>query len=189
MSRFVIPTALLALAVPLAACGGFDCNFPDYEFVEDTLILRAEPEPSDTLTVVFELEEGGVAQNVWVGLGAQTPGVSSTSQSEVVLRAEFSDYEAERVPPLSAQAAGDTLFVVPSAFAETLAAAPLCAQGDGIVQPVCSLAPPNLQLFVIGTNAPEGVRAVRYLTRDASGRLAPLRSAPQTDAPARTARG
>ena len=175
---------LFALVLPLASCG-FDCNFPDYVTVEERQTLRAEPAVADTLTVVFGAEEYSFyfLRDVWVRLGAETPGVSASGDVRLLMDVEFGAHGAETVPPLQSIVAGDTVFVDLGTEGLKLAQAPPCASGDGIIQPVCSPGESTYQVFVNGAEAPEGVRTIRYLWRDGAGFLVPIPHAgPETSA-------
>ena len=156
----------LALLPALAGCELFgDC--PPADYFEDRLpptSLRASAPVADTLTVAF-VTDYRFDFRVFVRPGAEQPS-DTTSGPEVSLFYEaFVGSYARSVPSFETAVRGDTLWVRPA-----------LDRGAGLARPVCSYASQQLDVSVIGTLAPSGVRHVRFAVVEDRG-TSPVRAA------------
>ena len=160
----LIRTALLlALVAPFAGCGAFECSFPDFETEEQRVSGLADVAPSDTLVVRVEVE-GYLADvvSVYVPAGGVPLVPSETGEASVTALATVHDYEPVLRVRLDAEARDGVLVVtLTREAAEALAVLPPCTATDGLIRPVCSPAPTEVEVRVQRAAVPAGVRAVR----------------------------
>ncbi|WP_420457262.1 hypothetical protein [Rubrivirga sp.] len=154
--RLLVPSLALTLLV-----GCFDCNFPDYGSERSFLDARAATGPVDTLVVRVEVERS-VAEivSVYVPAGGVRLVTQAQPDAHVFGRATVRGYEPIRAVRLDAAAAGDTLVVAVTRESVAALPRPVCGDADGLVRPVCSPAPSEVEVHIESVSAPEGTRAV-----------------------------
>ena len=186
---------LLPLAALLASgCAFNDCGADSFAAVNGFRTAEAAIAPADTLTVLFDADDGLSFVEVFVSLEALTPTETEGERAAVAANVEYGGYDAREVPLFEGEARADTLVVpLDRRVVGALAARAPCADGaSGVVRPVCSPPEPFYRLYVTNARAPAGTRAVRYVLRDGRGSLRPLRPGAPPEASAlraRTARG
>lgn len=146
----------------LSLSGCFNCDFPDYRSERSALSAQAGAVPTDTL-VVRVVVDWSVAENVsvYVPAGGVPFFPSTQGEAGVFARATVRDYEPIRPVRLDAVAAGDTLVVTLTRETLTALARPRCGDTEGLIRPVCSPAPSEVEVLIESVRAPEGVLAVR----------------------------